>query len=292
MIRNQNIISNLEKLFLKQKGWPITIDLLKPIGGGDINEAYCLKTNQKDYFLKLNKPDLFPGMFKAEKLGLELLLKHSGFVIPKPILVGKIPECDFLIMEWIELTSQGEWEKFGQTLAEMHLQIDSIFGLDHQNYIGSLHQDNTYEQTWSDFYTNRRLHPLCKKAFDNGQLDRSTIRAFENLYQRFDEIFPIEPPALLHGDLWSGNRAFTADGIPCIYDPAVYYGHREMDLAMTKLFGGFPDEMYQSYQQSYPLEGGWENRIPIGQLYPLLVHVILFGGGYATQVRSIVGKFA
>ena len=291
-MRNQNIINNLGKLFLKQKGWPIIIDELKSVGGGDINEAYRIKTNQKDYFLKLNKPDHFPGMFEAEKLGLDLLLEHSEFAIPKPLFSGKIPECDFLTMEWVELNSQGDWKKFGKTLASMHHQTHSNFGLDHQNYIGSLHQDNTFEQTWSDFYTNRRLHPLCKKAYDNGQLDRSTMRAFENLYKKLDEIYPIEPPALLHGDLWSGNRAFTSAGIPCVYDPAVYYGHREMDLAMTRLFGGFPDEMYTSYHQNYPLEPGWEERIAIGQLYPLLVHVILFGGGYASQIRSIVGKFA
>ena len=291
-MHNQNIISNLEELFLKQKGVSITIDELKSVGGGDINEAYQIKTNQNDFFLKLNKPDLFPEMFETEKLGLELLLDNSHFAIPKPLLVGKMPECDFLMMEWVELTSQGDWKKFGQMLAEMHRQTHSNFGLDHQNYIGSLHQDNAFEQTWSDFYTNRRLHPLCKKAYDNGQLDRSTMRAFENLYQRLDEIYPIEPPALLHGDLWSGNRAFTSAGIPCVYDPAVYYGHREIDLAMTLLFGGFPEEMYMAYHQNYLLEPGWEERIPIGQLYPLLVHVILFGGGYANQVRSIMGKFA
>ena len=292
MMHNRNVINNLEKLFLKQKGVSITIDELKSVGGGDINEAYHLKTNQKNLFLKLNKPDLFPGMFEAEKLGLDLLLEHSGFVIPKPILVGKIPECDFLMMEWVELISQGDWKKFGQTLAAMHRQTNSNFGLDHQNYIGSLKQDNTFEQNWSEFYANRRLHPLCKKAFDKGQINRLILQAFEKLYQRLDEIYPNEPPALLHGDLWSGNRAFTSDGTPCIYDPAVYFGHREIDLSMTKLFGGFPDEMYQSYHQNYPLEGGWEKRLPIGQLYPLLVHVILFGGNYANQVLSIVGKFA
>ena len=291
-MKSKTLIANLEELFLNQKGVSITIDEIKSVGGGDINEAYHLRTNQNDFFLKLNKPDLFPGMFEAEKLGLDLLLEHSEFAIPNPLIAGKIPECDFLMMEWIELTSQGDWKKFGQTLAEMHCQTNSNFGLDHQNYIGSLQQDNTFEQSWSEFYNNHRLHPLCKIAFDNGQLDRSMLRSFENLYQRLDEIYPIEPPALLHGDLWSGNRAFTFDGIPCIYDPAVYYGHREIDLAMTKLFGGFPEEMYQAYHQSYPLENGWETRIPIGQLYPLLVHVILFGGGYANQVRSIVGKFA
>jgi len=291
-MNSNTLIAHIEELFLNQKGVSIIIAELKSVSGGDINEAYHIKTSDKDLFIKLNKPDLFPGMFNAEMLGLKLLHELSDFVIPKPLFSGKTPECDFLIMDWVDLTSHGDWKKFGKTLAEMHLRTHEKFGLNHQNYIGSLQQDNTFEQTWSEFYTNRRLNPLCKKAYDNGQIDAPMLKAFEKLYQRLDEIYPIESPSLLHGDLWSGNRAFTSDNIPCIYDPAVYYGHREMDLAMTKLFGGFPDEMYQAYQQSYPLESGWKNRIPIGQLFPLLVHVILFGGGYINQVRSIVGKFA
>ena len=231
-------------------------------------------------------------MFETEKLGLNLLREHSDFAIPKPLLAGNLPGNDFLLMDWVELAEHGDWNDFGERLAKMHFQTHSKFGLDHQNYIGSLQQDNTFEHSWSEFYINRRLSPLCKKAFDNGQIDRSILGAFERIYQRLDEIYPIEAPALLHGDLWSGNRAFTSDGTPCIYDPAVYYGHREIDLAMTKLFGGFPNEMYNAYNKTYPLETGWEERIPIGQLYPLLVHVILFGGGYANQIRSIVSKFA
>lgn len=291
-MNNKTQISNLEEVVLNQKGVLITIEELKSVGGGDINEAYQVRTNNKDLFLKLNKQDLFIGMFEAEKLGLELLQEKSDFAIPEPLLAGHIPGHDFLIMEWIDLSSKGDWNKFGQFLANMHQQTHRSFGLDHQNYIGSLQQDNTPEESWSAFYINRRLNPLCKKAFDSGQIDRSILGAFENLYKRLDEIYPNEPPALLHGDLWSGNRAFTPQGIPSIYDPAVYYGHREMDLAMTKLFGGFPEEMYLTYQESFPLENGWKNRIQIGQLYPLLVHVILFGGGYVSQVRSIVGKFA
>jgi len=282
----------LEKELKKSGAIPGKVEKLSSVGGGDINEAYQVITKHKNYFIKLNQQDRYPGMFETEKNGLELLMNKSGFKVPGPILTGEVPGYRFILMEWVEMQSHGDWHLFGSTLARMHTKTNSQFGLDHQNYIGSLFQDNTFEQTWSEFYINRRLHPLCKKAFDNGQLDRSTIRAFENLYQRLDEIYPSEPPALLHGDLWSGNRAYTSEGTPCIYDPAVYYGHREIDLAMTKLFGGFPEEMYRTYHQNYPLEPGWEERIPIGQLYPLLVHVILFGGGYANQVRSIVGKFA
>jgi len=288
---NQGLKNTLEKKLNESGAVSGKIIQLLTVGGGDINEAYSIQTNQKNYFIKLNQPDRYPGMFEAEKKGLELLLDKSDFSIPQPLLVGEFPEYRFILMEWVEMQSHGNWQLFGRTLAALHKRTNTQFGLDNQNYIGSLFQDNSFELSWSEFYINRRLHPLCKKAFDKGQLERTTLKAFENLYRRLDEIYPVEPPALLHGDLWGGNRAFTSDEKPCIYDPAVYYGHREMDLAMTRLFGGFPDEMYRAYHQNYPLEPGWEERIPIGQLYPLLVHVILFGGGYAGQVDSIVRKF-
>jgi len=288
---NQDLKTLLEKEWIRSGAIRGTIEQLTGVGGGDINEAYRVKTRQSDYFIKLNQPDRYPGMFEAEKTGLELLIDKSNFKIPKPIITGEIPGYCFILMEWVEMQSHGNWHQFGNALAYMHQQTQAQFGLDHQNYIGSLFQDNTFETTWSEFYTNRRLHPLFKQAYDSGQLGRTTLSAFENLYQRLGEIYPNEAPALLHGDLWSGNRAFTAEGTPCIYDPAVYFGHREMDLAMTRLFGGFPNEMYRAYHQNYPLESGWEERIPIGQLYPLLVHVVLFGGGYASQVTSIVRRF-
>ena len=288
---NQELKSKLENALSQSRVITGEIESLTRVGGGDINEAFLVKTWQKKYFIKLNKPDRYPGMFEAEKKALEILICRSNFKIPKPIIVGEISDYRFILMEWIEMQSHGDWNQFGQSLAEIHRETQSHFGLDHQNYIGSLFQDNTFEPSWSEFYINRRLHPLCKKAFDKGQLNRSTLKAFENLYRKLDEIYPNEPPALLHGDLWGGNRAFTTEGNPCIYDPAVYYGHREIDLAMTRLFGGFPDEMYHAYHQKYPLEPGWEARISIGQLYPLLVHVILFGGGYAGQVQSILGRF-
>jgi len=288
---NQSLIKNIENELRKIGAITSAIKQLNPVGGGDINEAYLLKTKGKDYFIKLNKPNLYPGMFEAEKKGLELLIEKSGFKVPKPIFSGDMPGHRYILMEWVEMHSHGDWQLFGSTLADMHKKTNPQFGLDHQNYIGSLFQVNTFEPTWSDFYINHRLHPLCKKAYDSRKLDRTTMRAFENLYQRLDEIYPVEPSAFLHGDLWSGNRAFTSEGNQCIYDPAVYFGHREIDLAMTKLFGGFPDEMYGAYHQKYPLEPGWEERIPIGQLYPLLVHVILFGGGYVGQVASIVHRF-
>jgi len=165
------------------------------------------------------------------------------------------------------------------------------FGLDYNNYIGSLHQQNNLHPTWVDFFINERLQPQIKLARDNNEIDSTTILKFENLYKKLDEVFPKEKPALLHGDLWSGNFMSDEKGESVIMDPTVYYGHREMDIAMAKLFGGFDAEFYSSYNEHYPLENGWEQRINVCNLYPLMVHVNLFGGGYLGQVKSILSKF-
>ena len=180
---------------------------------------------------------------------------------------------------------------FGKQLAQLHQNTNTSFGLEESNYIGSLLQQNNLHNNWIDFFINERLKPQIKLARDNGKIDLSTITKFERLYTKLDEIFPEEPPALLHGDLWSGNFMVDEKGGPVIIDPAVYFGHREMDIAMTKLFGGFNQQLYQSYNEHFPLEKGWEQRVDICNLYPLMVHVNLFGGGYLEQVKSILNKF-
>lgn len=136
-----------------------------------------------------------------------------------------------------------------------------------------------------------RLQPLVKLAYDSGLLDGQDARRMEILYKKLPEILPVEPPSLIHGDLWSGNYMVGNDGNPCIIDPAVYYGHREMDIAMSKLFGGFSPEFYRAYNEEYPMVKGWEKRVELNQLYPLLVHVNLFGEGYNRQVRQILKDY-
>ena len=154
-----------------------------------------------------------------------------------------------------------------------------------------MYQQNNSHTNWTDFFIQERLQIQIKLARDHHQIESTTISKFEKLYHRLDDIFPKEQPALLHGDLWSGNFMVDEKGAPVIMDPAVYYGHREMDIAMTKLFGGFDNQFYDAYNAHFQLEKGWKSRIDICNLYPLLVHVNLFGGSYLQQVKNIITKF-
>jgi len=265
----------------------------QPVGGGSINNSYHASAGEKSVFVKLNNADAYPGMFEAEARGLELLSKNSRFEIPRVLKTGAENNTAYLVMEWITNGGQNPdfWENFAQNLADMHRQSADQFGLDHTNYIGSLPQQNDVRDSWSEFYIEMRLEPQLRMARDSGHADAALIRSFEKLFARMENLFPVEPPVLLHGDLWSGNFICTNSGQATIFDPAVYYGHREIDLAMSKLFGGFDRSFYEFYHENYPLENGWQERIPLGQLYPLLVHVNLFGGGYLSQVKSCLRGF-
>ncbi|TVR37490.1 MAG: hypothetical protein EA392_12570 [Cryomorphaceae bacterium] len=263
------------------------------VGGGSINHAYRVKAGGKSVFVKLNQPKAYPGMFAAEERGLNLLRARSRFHIPEVLKTAETPDAAFIIMELIEtgIPKEDFWEGFACNLAHMHQQGNSVFGLDHENYIGSLPQANHTRAGWADFYVEMRLEPQLKQARNMGLADVALCKSFDRLFAQMDNHFPEEAPALLHGDLWSGNFMCTSAGTATIFDPAVYYGHREMDLAMSKLFGGFDRRFYEFYHESYPLENGWQERIPLGQLYPLLVHVNLFGGGYVQQLKSCLHRF-
>jgi len=183
------------------------------------------------------------------------------------------------------------WEKFAKQIANLHRHTSNIFGLDHNNYIGSLNQSNKNHNNWIDFFREERLIFQIKMARDNGKIGNDIINMFDGFFLKLDEIFPVEPPALIHGDLWSGNYMVNKNGEPVIIDPAVYYGNREMDLGMTQLFGGFSAEFYKFYNDFFPLENGWKDRLDYCNLYPLMVHVNLFGGGYIQSVKSILKRF-
>lgn len=260
-----------------------------PLSGGSINSAMKLEGETENYFLKWNDAHRFPGMFEAEAAGLHLLSTNSTFCIPQLVECGTVDHTSFLLLEFMD-KGPADWESAGIALANMHRQPAEKFGLDHDNYIGSLRQVNTQHSTWPEFFANERILLQVQLAVEKKLLDRMDCYRAENFCTCIDEIFPKEPPALLHGDLWSGNFMFTKKG-PSIYDPAVYYGHREMDLAMTHLFGTFDDDFYNAYEELFPLEKGWRGRVQYCNLYPLLVHVNLFGGGYVSEVRSILEKF-
>ncbi len=265
-----------------------------PVGGGDINDAWCLLCDNNNYFLKLNSNLRYPGMFEAEANGLQALRSQGGLFVPEVIQSGILNDHQFLLLDWL---NKGEpmpdfWEDFGRGLAMLHLQEQSQFGWSADNYIGSLPQVNTPKETWGEFYAQCRIMPLVRQLANAGKFSKTEISFATQCCKRFDELFPAEPPSLLHGDLWSGNFIVAAGGYAAIYDPAVYCGHREMDLGMTLLFGGFDKKFYDAYQQYFPLEPGWRKRVHLTQLYPLLVHAILFSGGYVQQCRSILQEFA
>jgi protein-ribulosamine 3-kinase len=163
--------------------------------------------------------------------------------------------------------------------------------LKENNFIGSLVQLNTEKSNWFEFFVEYRLQPLVEMALEHKKLNRSHEDLFQNLYKKILDIFPIEKPTLLHGDFWNGNFMPNADGQPLIFDPAVYYGHREMDIAMSQLFGGFHQRFYDSYNESFPLEQGWKERSRVANLYPLLVHVNLFGGSYIGEVEATLKAY-
>jgi protein-ribulosamine 3-kinase len=260
------------------------------LGGGSINEAYHVETSHGHFFLKFNLAKRYPGMFAAEASGLAILKNTECIQVPNVIHNSDTGEYSFLLLDFIRSRLPGAdfWHLFGQQLARLHQKTSPDFGLDHDNYIGSLRQSNNHHLRWTDFLVEERIQPQVKMAFDGRLLDNHDLRRLELLYKKLPEILSVEPPSLIHGDLWSGNYMVDADGNPCIIDPAVYYGHREMDIAMSRLFGGFSPEFYRSYNEEYPMEKGWEKRVELNQLYPLLVHVNLFGGGYSRQVRQIL----
>lgn len=268
----------------------IRVNNYTSVGGGDINSTFKLSLSCGDVFIKMNEANRFPELFQSEKEGLELLKNKSSFLVPKPIEAGVYGDQTYLLLEYIPMTKTGNWSAFGSALAKMHLLSSNQFGLGRSNYIGSIVQENTLKDSWAEFYGEIRLYPLMKKIIDRQLLTIEDGKKLDGLLKELPAIYPEEKPSLLHGDLWSGNAAFSGN-LPCVYDPAVYYGHREMDIAMTYLFGGFPDEMMLSYISFYPLEKGWRARMEISQLYPLMVHSLLFGGTYTQQVKEILKRF-
>ena len=264
------------------------------VHGGDINEAYCLITSNGKFFLKVNENSEYPLMFEREAHGLELLRKNCTLIVPGVVKHGSFGDQQYLLLEWLEkgLPQKNMWEKFGEGLALMHQQPQGYFGLDEDNYIGSRRQLNDRHDDWQTFYTECRIMSLVRSLFYSRIYSSSDLKKAESLCSRFGQIFPMESSALLHGDLWAGNYLIHSSGYAAIYDPAVYCGHREMDIGMTKLFGGFDSSFYDSYNKTYPLEKGWEQRLPLTQLYPLLVHAVLFGGHYASTARDIIKRFA
>lgn len=264
-----------------------------PASGGCINNGGKVVVGGKDFFVKWNDRSRYPGMFQAEAKGLHILGASETLRIPEVIHVGEEGSFQYLLLEYIDdgRRSPDFWESFGRGLAKMHKHSAPRFGLDHNNFIGSLPQDNRESGSWIEFFIERRLRSQLAIALQNNGLNKSAASDFDKLFAKLNSLLPDEPPSLLHGDLWGGNLMIADNGEACLIDPAVYYGHREVDLAMTQLFGGFDSVFFESYNEEFPLLPGYRERLDLYNLYPLLVHVNLFGGGYAAQVMSVLRRF-
>ncbi len=256
--------------------------------GGDINMAYEVKLDGGDRVFVKTHPSAPATMFPAEARGLAWLAEAGALRVPKVLAVtppdAKGPR--FLVLEYLEPgpRTRNFDEALGRGLAMLHRFGTPHFGLDHDNFIGSLPQKNDRQGSWPAFYREERLLPLLGRATDRG-LTGALVRDFDRLFERLENLVgPTEQPSRLHGDLWGGNLHGDERGEPVLIDPAVYGGHREVDLAMMRLFGGFGARVFEAYGEAWPLSPGHERRIPLYQLYPLLVHVNLFGGSYVSQL--------
>jgi fructosamine-3-kinase len=261
--------------------------------GGCINSGGRLKTGRGDFFLKWNDAKRFPGMFAAEANGLSMLRAPAVIDVPRVITSGISGAYQYLLLEYIDTArrSKNYWENFGKGLAALHKITSPDFGLGHNNYMGSLKQINIQALSWVDFFIEQRLGIQLKVASENNAINTTVLKRFDILFGKLKDLLPAEKPSLLHGDLWSGNVMVNRKGEPCLIDPAVYFGNREVDLAMTGLFGGVDKSFLKSYHDSFPLLPGYAERFDIYNLYPLLVHVNLFGGGYLSQVDAILKRF-
>jgi len=274
---------------------PVSSCEIRPVAGGSINDTNKVIINGTDhFFLKSNVISKFPGLFTKEKSGLDFLRSQNIIAIPEIIGCEQTGNNQFLLLEWIEQGNKTNrfWKTFGEQLARLHKISNNNFGFFEDNFMGALLQVNTHADNWIDFFIQQRLQPQVKMAMDKNLLPRKTIASFDSLYNKLDVIFNTEKPSLLHGDLWNGNLLCDKNENPVLIDPAVYFGHRSMDLAMTTLFGGFDKLFYESYHYHWPLPDNYKQQWEICNLYPLLVHLNLFGISYLQDIELILTKFS
>ncbi len=261
-------------------------------GGGCINNSAIIDTSEGPYFIKFNSRTP-ANMFEKEYRGLKLL-RTTDIHVPESYGFGEIDNVQFILLEAVKSSSQeaGFWNDFGSRLARLHKNnIAPFFGLDYDNYIGRLPQVNNKENRWVDFFINNRLEYQLRLALESRLVNHSLVDQFRKFYKLLPGLLPDEKPSLLHGDLWAGNFMTGSDGYVILIDPAVYYGNREAELSFTKMFGGFDETFYSSYNDEWPLEKNFEDRVDIYNLYPALVHLNLFGTSYLPAITRLIDRY-
>jgi fructosamine-3-kinase len=233
-------------------------------------------------------------MFEKEAQNLKLLKENAEIYVPDVIETGQYNDLSYLILEWIEpgKSNPATNDNLAHQLVILHNTHVNSFGLNYNNYIGSLPQDNTEKYNWLEFYFINRIEYQLKIAIDAKLMKKTSIKKTETMFSNVEKDFPDVVPSLLHGDLWSGNFMINKSGNAAFIDPAVYYGYREMDIAMMKLFGGFSSDVYYKYNEQLPMDHDWNSRLRFNQLYYILVHVNLFGGNYVNLAESIINYYS
>ncbi|MES1981400.1 MAG: fructosamine kinase family protein [Pseudomonadota bacterium] len=263
----------------------------QPLSGGSINQAWRMTaTDGRSYFAKLNRADTLP-MFAAEQTGLAAVAATATVRVPHAITCGVAAERAFLVLEYLALNSRGNALLLGRQLAALHRTQAPQFGWQQDNTLGTTPQHNARSSDWVAFWSEQRLGFQLDLAARNGyrgELQKQGRELQQKLPQLFADYRPV--PSLLHGDLWGGNRAYCEDGTPVLFDPAPYFGDREADLAMTELFGGFDAQFYTAYHAAWPLDPGYVQRKTLYNLYHILNHANLFGGGYLRQAEAMMQR--
>jgi fructosamine-3-kinase len=283
----QSIAQHIEQSI----GKDFTVKQQQSVAGGSINAAFILTAeNDQRYFVKTNVPGQ-KTMFEAEALGLQALAASETIRVPRPVCYGENREQSYIVMECLDMRGRADQSALGEQLAAMHKVTADRFGWEIDNTIGDTHQSNTWQDDWLDFWREQRLGYQLKLAAQNGyggelqSLGDRLLLEMPVLFAGRDIV-----PSMLHGDLWGGNVAGLSDGTPVIFDPAFYYGDREADLAMTYIFGGFAPDFYASYQDAYPLDEGFAVRKTFYNIYHIINHLNMFGGGYHGQAKNMMAQ--
>jgi fructosamine-3-kinase len=261
------------------------------VGGGSINDAYRYSVGKEDFFIKYNNE--VEGIIEREVEGLKAIASLNCIATPEVITFKKIEDFEVLILPFIkgDLKSYHAWQIFGQQLANMHQMPAPYYGWSQSNFIGSLPQTNEKTDSFIEFFISQRLKPQIQLAQKAQYFTSQEVKDFESLFQKLPEIVPDTKPSLVHGDLWSGNFMIGEGDTPYLIDPSIHYNFRETDIAFTHLFGKFDAEFYDSYNHHFPLASGFQDRIALYNIYPLLVHLNLFGSGYYGSVMSSLKQY-